>query len=77
MNTSIFKFQINFKISFSFQRVFSEAEMMAKKYRQKLPAILGTRRSEPSPGNALNFDNEATMYANWRWFKFERESEPN
>ncbi|XP_048332064.1 protein PIGMENT DEFECTIVE 338, chloroplastic [Ziziphus jujuba] len=59
------------------ERVFSEAEMMAKKYRQKLPAILGTRRSEPSPGNALNFDNEATMYANWRWFKFERESEPN
>lgn len=63
---------LNSNIS-SRQRVFSEAEMMAKKYREKLPADLATGRSEPHPSDTLNFENEEKMYANWKWFKFERD----
>lgn len=53
------------------QKLFSEAELMAKKYRQKLPAVL-SRRSESPQGNSLPFDR-LSMYANWKWFKFEKE----
>lgn len=49
---------------------------MAKKYREKLPAGLAPYKSELYPTNALPFDNEAIMYANWKWFKFEREDGP-
>ncbi|EXC29003.1 hypothetical protein L484_001787 [Morus notabilis] len=56
------------------ERVFSEAEMMAKKYRKKLPTVLATGRSKSPPtSDTLNFENEAKMYANWMWFKFERD----
>ncbi|KAL5560274.1 hypothetical protein UlMin_036485 [Ulmus minor] len=58
------------------EKVFSEAEMMAKKYRQKLPAGLASRRSEPPLDDTL-FQDEATMYANWKWFKFERDVKVN
>lgn len=55
------------------QRVFSEAEMMAKKYKEKLPpAMITLQRSEPPPMGSLPFENEA-LYANWKWFKFEKE----
>ena len=47
--------------------------MMAKKYREKLPADLATGRSEHHSSDTLTFENEATMYANWKWFKFERD----
>ncbi|KAJ4701013.1 30S ribosomal protein S1-like [Melia azedarach] len=54
------------------ERVFSEAEEMAKKYRQKLPpSVLVNPKSEPPPTDALPFDSEASMCANWKWFKFE------
>ncbi|PRQ24581.1 putative ribosomal protein S1 [Rosa chinensis] len=52
------------------EKFFSEAELMAKKYRQKLPAVL-SRRSESPQGNSLPFDR-LNMYANWKWFKFEK-----
>ncbi|XWS24900.1 hypothetical protein CRYUN_Cryun27aG0024900 [Craigia yunnanensis] len=57
------------------ERVFSEAEEMAKKYRQNLPAVSAPCNIEPLPTDALPFDNEETLYANWKWFKFERENE--
>ncbi|XP_023524678.1 uncharacterized protein LOC111788550 isoform X1 [Cucurbita pepo subsp. pepo] len=63
------------------EQVFSEAKIMAKKYRQKLPVIKGVSRplpapvprSEPAPTTDLPFEKESSMYANWKWFKFERE----
>ncbi|XP_022134277.1 uncharacterized protein LOC111006579 isoform X2 [Momordica charantia] len=54
------------------KEVFAEAEVMAKKYRQKLPAIEGIPTSEPVLTTDLPFENESSMYANWKWFKFER-----
>ncbi|WCJ43295.1 30S ribosomal protein S1 chloroplastic [Euphorbia peplus] len=49
------------------EKVYAEAEEMANKFRKKLPA-----RKLPH-SNALAFENEATVYANWKWFKFERD----
>lgn len=57
------------------QKVFAEAEEMAKKYRRKLPRISATQMSEPPISNLL-FEDEASLYANWKWFKFQRENEP-
>ncbi|XWS23497.1 hypothetical protein CRYUN_Cryun28dG0019000 [Craigia yunnanensis] len=57
------------------KRVFSEAEEMAKKYRQDIPAVYAPHNVEPPPTDALRFDNEESMYANWKRFKFERENE--
>ncbi|GAB4861083.1 hypothetical protein Ancab_036240 [Ancistrocladus abbreviatus] len=57
------------------ERVFAEANEMARKYREKLPPISATRKSEPPLTDALPFDDEASMYANWKWFKFQRENE--
>ncbi|CAK8573325.1 unnamed protein product [Lathyrus sativus] len=54
------------------ERVFLEADMMAQKYKQKLPycpPIVTTRA--PLPTSDLPFENEA-LYANWEWFKFEK-----
>jgi len=54
--------------------VFAEAEEMAKKYRQKLPANSTNLKPEIPPSkNALSSDTEAALYANWKWFKFEKE----
>lgn len=58
------------------EKVFLEAAEMAKKYRQKLPAISVTRKLEHLP-EALPFNDEENMYANWKWFKFERNNELN
>lgn len=49
---------------------------MAKKYRLKLPRISATHMSEP-PISDLLFEDEASLYANWKWFKFQRENEPD
>ncbi|XVF64341.1 hypothetical protein PTKIN_Ptkin09bG0161600 [Pterospermum kingtungense] len=57
------------------ERVFSEAEEMAKKYRQNLPAVSAPCNIEPHLTDALPFDNEESLYANWKWFKFETENE--
>lgn len=29
-------------------------------------------KSDPVPLDTLPFDDEARLYANWRWFKFEQ-----
>jgi len=57
------------------QKVFSEAEEMAKRYRQRLPVISLPRKSDPCPTAVLPFDDEAGLYSNWRWFKFEQHKE--
>lgn len=58
------------------ERVFSEAGEMAKKYRQNLPAVsVHCNNIEPPPTDVLPFDNEESMYANWKWFKFETEND--
>ncbi|OMO98749.1 hypothetical protein COLO4_13726 [Corchorus olitorius] len=54
------------------ERVFSEAEEMARKYRQNLPTMPTPRNAEPLT-DALPFHNEESLYANWKWFKFESE----
>ncbi|KAE9592509.1 hypothetical protein Lal_00028531 [Lupinus albus] len=55
-------------------KVFLEADVMAKKYKEKLPpAYYMTQQSESEPllTSAIPFENEA-LYANWKWFKFEK-----
>ncbi|XP_078152326.1 nucleic acid-binding proteins superfamily [Carex rostrata] len=52
------------------EKVFSEAEEMAKEYRKKLPIILP--KQEPPPTSDLAFDDETKLYANWNWLRFER-----
>ncbi|CAI8604301.1 unnamed protein product [Vicia faba] len=52
------------------ERVFLEADMMAEKYKQKLPSPYVATRG-PLPTSDLPFENEA-LYANWMWFKFEK-----
>ncbi|RZC55264.1 hypothetical protein C5167_014121 [Papaver somniferum] len=54
------------------EKVFLEAEEMAKKYRKKLPAFSATRKLDPLPEDTLPFDDEAKLYSNWMWFKFEQ-----
>ncbi|KAL9276865.1 hypothetical protein ACSQ67_025586 [Phaseolus vulgaris] len=53
------------------KRVFLEADMMAKKYREKLPPAFISQQPESLRNSVLPFENEA-LYANWKWFKFER-----
>ncbi|THU59098.1 hypothetical protein C4D60_Mb03t21410 [Musa balbisiana] len=59
------------------EKVFSEAEEMAQKYRRKLPVISAAHKLETPPTNMLPFDDEARLYANWKWFKFEQHTEVN
>ncbi|CAA7403008.1 unnamed protein product [Spirodela intermedia] len=53
------------------ERVFSEAEEMARRYRQRLPAVPAAYRVRSRPLDSLPFDDEARLYANWKWFRFE------
>ncbi|GAU26812.1 hypothetical protein TSUD_289170 [Trifolium subterraneum] len=53
------------------ERVFLEADMMAKKYKEKLPPDFITKGSKPLSKSTLPFENEA-LYANWKWFMFEK-----
>ncbi|CAL0328550.1 unnamed protein product [Lupinus luteus] len=55
------------------EKVFLEAEVMAKKYKEKLPPTDITQQSEPEslPISAIPFENES-LYANWKWFMFEK-----
>ncbi|KAL9234220.1 hypothetical protein vseg_009115 [Gypsophila vaccaria] len=58
------------------KKVFEEAEEMARRYRRKHPSISLTSTPEPSQSTARLFDNEDTLFANWKWFEFQRENEP-
>lgn len=62
----------------NYQKVFSEAEEMAKKYRRKLPVISAKHNKLVSlQTDSLPFDDEARLYANWRWFIFQQHAEEN
>ena len=53
------------------QKVFSEAEEMAKRYREQLPVVSrNTELDYDVQVETIPFDNEAALYANWKWFKF-------
>uniref|UniRef100_R7WGF8 30S ribosomal protein S1, chloroplastic n=1 Tax=Aegilops tauschii TaxID=37682 RepID=R7WGF8_AEGTA len=53
------------------QKVFAEAEEMARRYREQMPA---TPRSGEAPDDGdddtVPFEDEAGSYANWKWLKF-------
>ncbi|KAL8172436.1 hypothetical protein V2J09_024240, partial [Rumex salicifolius] len=54
------------------ERVFAEAEDMAKKYRKKLPPSPAGKFEHAVP-ESLSFEDESNLYANWAWFKFQKE----
>ncbi|KAM0859948.1 hypothetical protein ACQ4PT_046857 [Festuca glaucescens] len=52
-------------------KLFLEAEEMAKRYGEKLPVVSwNTELDYGLQGETIPFDMEATLYANWKWFKF-------
>ena len=53
------------------KRVFVEANMMAKNYKERIRSNLTIQESELLPISALPFENE-TLYANLKWFKSEK-----
>ncbi|WOL00345.1 hypothetical protein Cni_G09058 [Canna indica] len=57
------------------EKVFSEAEEMAQKYRRKLPVISAAHKTDTLPVDSVSFDDEAQLYANWKWFKFQQHTE--
>lgn len=56
------------------EKVFSEAEVMAKRYRLKTPAF-SPSKPEKLLDEMLPFDDESKLYANWQWLKFEQKEE--
>ncbi|KAL1547072.1 protein PIGMENT DEFECTIVE 338, chloroplastic-like protein [Salvia divinorum] len=59
------------------EKVFLEAEEMAKKYRRRMASVSATRELEALPIDGLPFGDEEKLYANWQWFKFERDNALN
>ncbi|KAM0843693.1 hypothetical protein ACQ4PT_057532 [Festuca glaucescens] len=59
------------------EKVFSEAEEMAKRYREQLPVVSQNIELDYDlQGETIPFDKEATLYANWKWFKFLMHGKP-
>ncbi|EEE64497.1 hypothetical protein OsJ_19347 [Oryza sativa Japonica Group] len=59
------------------EKVFSEAEEMAQRYRDQIsekhqPAELDSSFDEVAP-----FDDEAVSYANWKWLRFSKSDKTN
>ncbi|CAO2183510.1 unnamed protein product [Urochloa humidicola] len=60
------------------EKLFSEAEEMAKRYREQLSIISQkTILDDSLPGERLPFDDEAKLYANWKWFEFLHHNKPD
>ncbi|KFK41593.1 hypothetical protein AALP_AA2G148800 [Arabis alpina] len=54
------------------EKVFMEAEEMAKKYREKMPLVDTSPISERPPiTSSFPQGKDEEIYANWDWFKFE------
>jgi small subunit ribosomal protein S1 len=52
--------------------VFTEAEEMAKKYREKMPLVATSPISDRPPiTSSFPQGKDEEIYANWEWFKFE------
>ncbi|KAJ3701873.1 hypothetical protein LUZ61_005578 [Rhynchospora tenuis] len=59
------------------KKVYAEAEQMAKKYKKRLLDLspVPDTTSDVVPSKTLSFDDEASLYANWKWFEFEHPDE--
>ncbi|KAJ4749805.1 30S ribosomal protein S1 [Rhynchospora pubera] len=59
------------------EKVYAEAEQMAKQYKKRLLDLspVPDTTSDVVPSKTLSFDDEASLYANWKWFKFEHHDE--
>lgn len=55
------------------EKVFSEAEEMAKKYKRKLPVTSAVRKTQPISTDNFPFNDEGHLYANWKWFRFDEQ----
>ncbi|CAA0329821.1 unnamed protein product [Arabidopsis thaliana] len=54
------------------EKVFTEAEEMAKKYREKMPLVATSPISDRPPiTSSFPQGKDEEIYANWEWFKFE------
>ncbi|XP_078168804.1 protein PIGMENT DEFECTIVE 338, chloroplastic-like isoform X2 [Carex rostrata] len=56
------------------ERVYAEAEEMAKQYKKRildLPLVPSKAKADVPDEETPPFDDEASLYANWKWFKFE------
>ncbi|CAA7052355.1 unnamed protein product [Microthlaspi erraticum] len=54
------------------EKVFMEAEEMAKKYREKMPPVTTSEISDRPPiTSSFPQGKDEEIYANWDWFKFE------
>ena len=73
-NVSAIRLMLDFIL---YQKVFAEAEEMAKKYRQKMPAVSAAQKSDPLPANSIPFEDEENILANWKWFIFDKDGVPN
>lgn len=59
------------------EKVYAEAETMARKYKQNMSDVSVTKKIEHLPSESLYFQDEENFFANWKWFEFERDDEPN
>ncbi|KAJ1263822.1 hypothetical protein BS78_09G216200 [Paspalum vaginatum] len=57
------------------EKVFSEAEEMAQRYREQIAEPSRSGEAENPCGDAVPFDDEAQTYANWKWLKFTKPDE--
>ncbi|KAL6610558.1 hypothetical protein ACP70R_040527 [Stipagrostis hirtigluma subsp. patula] len=57
------------------EKVFSEAEEMARRYREQIAETPPSGQAEDSWNDTVPFDNEAQSYANWKWLKFSKSAE--
>ncbi|CAE5963810.1 unnamed protein product [Arabidopsis arenosa] len=54
------------------EKVFTEAEEMAKKFREKMPSVATSPISDRPPiTSSFPQGKDEEIYANWDWFKFE------
>ena len=55
------------------QKVFAEAEEMARRYRGRMPETPRSDKAGSScddDNDGVPFQDEAESYANWKWLKF-------
>ncbi|KAL5230363.1 hypothetical protein ABZP36_029139 [Zizania latifolia] len=52
------------------EKVFSEAEEMAQRYRDQIPETSQPSELDSSCDDTVPFDDEAVSYANWKWLRF-------
>ncbi|CAN6359351.1 unnamed protein product [Urochloa humidicola] len=57
------------------EKVFSEAEEMARRYREQIAEPPRPSEVEEPCNNSVPFDNEVRSCANWKWLKFSNSDE--